>query len=385
MKVSVYIRDSYIKENKTCLIYLRIFLNKKYLNVPLEISVNPDHFDKKKQRLFKGPFKIKYNHIINDAIGRASNIILKYQFNKQTLTRDVFTKEFTNPAVFLDFYAFMDDQIKSRNGEITETSAKQHMSILNKMKKFKKELLIVELDETYLKDFQKYLKNKLKNNPNTIHNALKTVRTYINIAIKLELITKSPFRHFKFRREATYPVFLTEPERNSVMDLYSSNYLPDKYKNVLRWFLFSCFTGLRIGDLRAAKHEDISNKTLYFRPQKTKNINNKRVDVPLTKFALKLICDENPNRIKGLLFDCYSEARMNKNIKEVMAVAKIDKDISFHNARHTFATLFLKKSAKANGILILQRLLGHSNIATTMVYSHVIDDDIRSAMNEFDS
>lgn len=183
------------------------------------------------------------------------------------------------------------------------------------------------------------------------------------------------------RREATYPEFLSESERASLIDLYGSNYLPDKYNKVLRWFLFSCFTGLRISDLRAARHEDVSNNLLSIHPQKTKNVNNKRVDIPLTLFARKLIKDENPNRIKGFLFDCYSEARMNKNIKEVMPVAKIDKVISFHNARHTFATLFLKKSTKANGILILQRLLGHSNIATTMVYSHILNDDILEAMN----
>ncbi len=385
MKVSIYLNDSYVKEDKTSMVYLRIFLNKKYINIPLDISVNPDHYDKRKQRLFKGPQKIKYNHIISDALGRASNIILKYQFNKQVLVKDIFVKEFTNPAIFLDFYAFMDDQIRSRDGEITRSSVKQHMSILNKMKLFKKELLLVELDESYLKDFQKFLKSKLKNNPNTIYNALKTVRTYINIAIKLDLITKSPFRYFKMRREATYPEFLSESERDRLINLYSSNYLPDKYKSVLRWFLFSCYTGLRISDLRSSKFEDVSNKLLSIHPQKTKNVNNKRVDIPLTLFARKLINDENPNRLKGFLFDCYSESRMNKNIKEVMAVAKIDKNISFHNARHTFATLFLKKSTKANGVLILQRLLGHSNIATTMVYSHVLDDDIRNAMNEFDS
>ena len=75
---------------------------------------------------------------------------------------------------------------------------------------------------------------------------------------------------------------------------------------------------------------------------------------------------------------------MNKYIKEVVHFANIEKDISFHTARHTFATLFLKKSSKANGILILQQLLGHSNIETTMVYSHVLNEDVKEAMAEFD-
>lgn len=62
---------------------------------------------------------------------------------------------------------------------------------------------------------------------------------------------------------------------------------------------------------------------------------------------------------------------------------EIDKDISFHNARHTFATLFLKKSRQANGIIMLQRMLGHSSIETTMVYAHILNDDLMEAMSEF--
>ena len=119
------------------------------------------------------------------------------------------------------------------------------------------------------------------------------------------------------------------------------------------------------------------------RPQKTLNMNNKRIEIPLSKSAIQLIKDENPLKIKGLIFNCVSEQRMNQHIIEVASVAKVDKQISFHTARHTFATLFLKKRSKANGLIMLQQLLGRSNIDGTMGYSHVLNDDIKEAIEEF--
>ncbi len=382
MKVSIFVNDNYVKSDKTSMLYLRVFLNRRYVIVPLDVSVNPEYFDKKFQKVTRGANKIKLNHIITDALGRASNIILKYQFNRQNLTKDIFIKEFKNPAVFVDFYAFMYDQIMNRV-DVTESTRRQHLTILNKMKAFRNDLLLVELDQQFLQDFQTYLKKRLKNSSNTVFNALKTVRTYVNIAVKQELITKSPFAYFKLKREKTYPEFLSENELKILFELYRSNRLINSHRKVLRWFLFACQTGLRIGDLRSVRHEDIRNNILSFRPKKTQNINNKRLDLPLSKFALKLINDEAPLRVRGLLFDCYSEQRMNSYIKEVMKVAGIDKNVSFHTARHTFATLFLKKSKRANGILILQKLLGHSSIQSTMIYSHVLDDDLRLAIDEF--
>jgi site-specific recombinase XerD len=64
--------------------------------------------------------------------------------------------------------------------------------------------------------------------------------------------------------------------------------------------------------------------------------------------------------------------------KQVAGVAGIRRDISFHTGRHTFATLFLRRTKAANGILILQKILGHSDLGSTIIYSHVIGTDHRS-------
>lgn len=364
---------------------MRIFINKKYLLLPLDVHVSPDDFDKTTSLVLNGPDRKVQNHIIKETIGKASGIILKYKVNKRTLTKDIFLKEFTNPATLTEFYAYMEDQVKLRIGEITYSTAKQHLTALNKLREYKPgNCMMAEMDENLIRDFEKYLRKK-GNDLNTIYSNLRNIKTYVNRAVKQELMERSPFRYYKLKKVKTYPEFLSESEVQTLFDLYNSNKLPGSYKNVLRWFLFACQTGLRISDLRAMKHENIKHKTLVFRPIKSANIDNKRIEVPLTSTALKLINEENATRLNGLIFDCITEQKMNQYIKGVIEVAKIDKKVSFHVARHTFATLFLKKSKRANGILILKELLGHSKLETTMVYSHVLEDDIKEAISEFDS
>jgi len=384
MKASILINDSYVNKNFECMIYIRVFVNKSYLKIPLDIYVNPSLFDKEKNLVTGGPKKSIYNHLIKNALGNASDIILRYHVNKKNLTKEIFINEFRNPTILSDFYQFMEEQIKIRT-ELTETSRKQHRTCLSKLKEYRSNLLMNEIDETFIRAFENHLRSKIKNGSNTIHNNMKVMAIYINRAIRLELMKNSPFKFYRAKRTETKPIFLSEDEMEVLEELYKTNSLQKNLQNVLRWFLFSCYTGIRISDIRRVKHENIDKLLLRFKPLKTENINGKYVEIPLTIKASKLIKDEHSDRIKGTLFDCYADQVINRKLKEVAAYAGIKKDISFHTGRHTFATVFLKKCKNANGILILKEILGHSNISTTMVYSHVMKEDIQKAMKDFEN
>jgi len=379
---TIYINDSHPRKDGNCSFYLKLFINGKYLNIPLSLSDKPENFNKETFQI-SGKGSKEKNLLINRALGQASDILLKYQVHNKTLTKDLFIAEFSNPAIFTDFYAFMESQIKNRQGEITDSSIKAQISILNNLKTYRKDLLLAEINEDFLKEYQKYLLKKLKMKPASSNNQFKTIKVYVSKARRMKLIDTDPFQYFKMKQVNQIPEFLTVDERDALIELYQSNKLLDNYKNVLRWFLFSCFTGLRISDLRLVKHEQIINGILSFHPFKTLNVNNNKVYIPLSKTALKLIADES-TRKTGFLFSCISEPRMNLYIKEVCKVIKLSRKISFHAARHTFATIFLQKSKNANGIIILQKLLGHKKLESTLKYSHVLDSDIKNAIQEFD-
>jgi integrase len=116
-------------------------------------------------------------------------------------------------------------------------------------------------------------------------------------------------------------------------------------------------------------------------PYKTMNVNATTVRIPLVKMAIQLIKDESPYRIKGLCFSPYSEPRSRLFMKDIFAHAKIHRKLTFHSSRHTFATNFLKKT---NNLVALQKILGHRNIQTTMIYAHLLTSDIVREMGAMD-
>ena len=125
----------------------------------------------------------------------------------------------------------------------------------------------------------------------------------------------------------------------------------------------------------------IINNILIFEPQKTKNTTGKTIKVPLTDFARKLIQDAGRFRVSGNIFDTYSDQKTNVYLKDIAILCGIKKNITFHIARHTFATLFLEET---DDLATLQQLLGHSSIMQTMVYAHVSEMKKKIQIKKFE-
>jgi integrase/recombinase XerD len=372
------LKDNYVKKTGFKTIYLRLFIDNKYVKQNLGIEVRPEDWDNEKGLIIKGEMKKENNLLINEAIGRASDILLRYKVQKIAITPDLFIKEFENPTITTEFTKFMEKTLTART-ELKKNTLKNHKSILKKLRGFKETIMMSELNEAFMVNFQRYLK-KNENHPNTIHSVFKVLKTYVNFARKEGLIKKSPFETFRFKKVRTYPVFLSETELNSLVELYRGESLTRHLQNTLRWFLFSCSTGIRISDLRSIAFENIRNNSLIFKPLKTKHVCGTRVDIPLTKFANELIKDDNAPKHLGLVFQCTAEQVMNRQLKEILKLTDITNNVTFHSGRHTFATMFLRKTKSSSGILMLQRLLGHAKLESTMVYMHVLNDDINDAM-----
>ncbi len=230
-----------------------------------------------------------------------------------------------------------------------------------------------EIDQDFIKKFNRWLITEKKNSTNTRHNAFKILKAYGNIAVDKKIINENPFRKLPVSRTATDPVWLTEEELTSLVKLYDRHWLPPTLQFVLRHFLFSCFTGLRVSDVKALKAEDIIVDHIVIIPKKLQNNHAKTVRIPLCQYAKKLINDEAPFRIHGQIFNMISEQKTRVYLKDIVKVVKITKNVTFHSGRHTFATLFLKKT---HNILALQKLLGHSRIEMTMIYSHILGEEI---------
>ena len=377
----VYINNNYKKKDGTSAVYILVHLGGISMKFATGINVDNEKFNHNTSRLKGNSKAVRDNNlIIEKGLARINDIFVRYRLQNEAITPEILKQEWKNPTRRVDFYVWMEETIALRKGDIAESSMKQHRALVSKMKQFRPKLAFAELDHEFLDLFRRFLKVKKKNDLNTIHNNLKNLKAYLNIAIRQGVIEQNPFDRIKLKRSSPDRTFLTENELSALWNLYHSNKLPENYYKVLRHFLFMCFTGLRISDLQAITFDNIQNNRLVFFPVKTRSSKKSGVKVPINKYAMQLITYEG--RKQGPVFDLISEQRMNLQIKEIALAAGIPKKLSNHSGRHTFATLYLQETKDVVG---LQRLLGHSNINQTMVYVHINDENLNENMAIFES
>ena len=137
--------------------------------------------------------------------------------------------------------------------------------------------------------------------------------------------------------------------------------------------MFSCFTGLRISDIQKLKQDDYFENYIIFIAQKT----NKIQKIPLNKTAQNFINTE------GTLFDDdFRDQTINDYLKDIARICGIKKRVTFHVGRHTFATQFLITGGKVE---VLQKLMGHSKMETTMIYVHIVDTQKEDQISQMDT
>lgn len=379
-----FINEKNIKKNGRVTIYLVAHVNYKTVQINTKVDTIPEKFDVKNGRIIGRSKEVKDANLILDNCKKlVTEIFVKYRLENKPLTAETLLDEYKNPSRYIDFYKFLKDEILDRykHNQISWNTRKQHLSLLNKLQEFKPVLGFSEITPKLIDRFEKHCKKMLNNKVNTIQGDLKRWRSYLNIAIRKGIIKTNPFDTVTIEKGETNRVYLTEAELNILRTAYIEGYNLKAYElRTLRHFMFMCFTGLRISDFRRVTHENIREGMLQFVTFKTSRKKDKEVSIYLTKQSLSLINDEGTTT--GLLFNSISEQKMRIQIKEIVNKCGINKNVSLHTARHTFATLFLEKT---NDVASLKELLGHARLEETMVYVHLSKKKINKQMQAFEA
>lgn len=344
-------------------IYIQVFVNKVRKQFPVGLRVDPKHFDRKKQRV-RSSFNLykDYNLVIEKELAKFNDIEVDYRLRSQHLTMEKLIKELDNGfsrTDFLQYYDYMLQQQKNRQ-VIADSTYKQQKATLEKLKGFKKTIYFYQITETLIEDFKVHLRKKLGNGENTVFTALKNLKKYLHLAFDDGINTPLPYNKIKVKRIKGNRDFLEDFEVANLYKFYNEGYINPTYKKVLKKFLFSCFTGLRISDVTSITQNNIVGDYLVFNAQKGNKFNK----IPLIAAAKEFINSEGP-----LFDDDFTEQCINENLKEIAKLCSIKKRVTFHVARHTFATNYLVKGGKVEE---LKELLGHSKIETTMIYVHIV-------------
>jgi integrase len=220
-------------------------------------------------------------------------------------------------------------------------------------------LLFRRVDQKFCGEFKDYLVKTLA--PNTAHVYFSKFKAALNRAVREGILNQNPAQSFHIQKVETKRQFLTEDE---LITLKKTGCRSEETKNA---FLFATQTGLRISDLKKLTFNDIQNGYLHFRQQKTKGVSR----IKLSPTAHDIIRrQKKKERDSELVFELISDIHTNKHIKKWVKKAKINKSVSWHVARHSFAYLALKYN---ENVYVVSKLLGHRDLKTTEIYVRLFD------------
>jgi integrase/recombinase XerC len=185
------------------------------------------------------------------------------------------------------------------------------------------------------------------------------------------LLSHDPFIGHRMSNAPTSREALNWEEIEKIEKLQHST-LKENQMNVLRGFLFACYTGLRFIDVRRLEWGHIVNGVIVMQMSKTGAV----VRIPLSKKAAALLSEgDSP------LFRLYKNFETNVLVKSLMVAAGISRKVTFHISRHTFATLSLNMGISME---VVSGLLGHANIKTTQIYAKILDKTREEMMKKWD-
>lgn len=373
--IKLILRTDAMKKDGSYPLYLRLTFNRKLKYMSLFKSVHIHHWDDENECVrHTHPDANSINLLLKAYLKRANDIILDHEIKGKPLTFFDFETLFKNNKTS-SFYDYVEGILENNSvtHEYSEQSLRSYKAELSKLKRFKKHLNFNEITIPFIQHYEGFMRNELENQVNTIHKSLKTMRTFINRAIQDDLLEDNIFKKYKLRTEEGHREFLTETELTEI-ELLAQQPLDKNYKKILNIFLFACYTGLRFRDIKNLKHGDIHEGMIRIRMHKTKKI----VTIPLINKARVLI--EPGTFPTQPVFKVPCNQVANRRLKEVLKQTTIQKLISFHCARHTFATHSLTLGIPVE---VVSKLLGHSNIRTTQIYGRVVDSVKIKEMNKW--
>ena len=382
-------------KNNQAEIYARITVDGKRVNISLKRKVNVDHWNSSKKRVNGTNAKAKQtNSYMDEVYAQLFQIYQDLKFKGELITAQIikahYTGEHTDQGKTLrDIMTYHSSKIENtlapgtiRNFGITENYI---FKFLNTKKKTSN-IYLKQLNYEFLTDFEIYLSNLLPaGHPkalshNTVMKHIQRFRKIITLAYHMEWIEKEPFVRWKMTFEKTNREFLSDQELKL---LEKKVFVSDRLDRVRDLFVFSCYTGISYVDIMNLTSNHMvmgidGGNWIMTKRQKT----NSSLKVPLLPQALAIITkykDHPMTAVTESLLPVLSNEKLNCYLKEVANFVGIHKNLTFHMARHTFATTV----TLSNGVPIetVSKLLGHSKIATTQIYARVLEHKVSNDMN----
>lgn len=376
------------------ILYVRITINSKRANFSLKKKIDISKWDSSKSKMkgFSQEAKL-FNNYLDKTTAKISKAYQELEYEEKLITAQLVKSRYlgtdqkhkTLQDLVTYHNQFVEKKIHKDTLRSYKTSQNYLFSYINVLLKTT-DLYLKELNYQFLLGFESYLRNYQPTNGqsaiqnNTVMKHIQRLRKMIKMAVEMEWINKDPFIKFSPTIEKKQREYLSETELEKIQNYHSN--IP-RLRLVKDLFLFSCYTGLSYIDIRNLSPDNIvkgidGGNWIFTKRQKT----GTSVKVPLLEPAEKLIKTSTENYRKidvNKIFPTISNQKVNSYLKEIADVCGITKNLTFHMARHTFATTV----TLSNGIPIetVSKMLGHTKLTTTQIYAKIVDRKVSEDMS----
>ena len=376
------------KEGKSP-VMLRVFLNGEMANLgSTKIFVDKTMWNNATSRLKGRTAESLSVNAALDSISTTLNGIYRKFEDDESLSlekiRSFFIGKDREYTTFLPVFDKFNEDIKQRVGHTISKDSLQKYSVLRRHfseflihKYGRKDIGLTEFTPSVVQDFELYLSTVAGCAYNTSVKKMKTLKTVTIYAQKRGYLLHDPFLNHRFHLEPVNRGFLTDEE---IMKIANKEFGINRLELVRDVFIFSCFTGLAYIDVSNLTPDNIvtldDKQWIMTKRQKTSvETNVLLLDIPksiIAKYSHKTYRD-------GKLFPILTNQKTNAYLKEIADLCGVKKRLTFHLARHTFATMSLSKGVPMESV---SKMLGHTNIKTTQIYARITNKKIEHDMEQ---
>ena len=375
-----------IKNNEAPL-YARITIDGKKLNISLKRRTDTRLWNAQKQRIKGTGSKAKYlNQYLDEVYSKLFQCYQELRADDKRITPHSIKSKFLGDDkigryTLSDLIAYHNDKMfrkLHRNTSRLYLTSQKYILLFVKKEYKMDDMELADLDYKFILNFENFLRGHRPRHyqkqigNNAVMKHIQRLRRMVTLAYQIEWIDNDPFRKFKQKLVPTHRGFLTSGELKRIEELKIDSL---RLRTVKDLFMFSCYTGISYVDLMLLTNESLvmgidNTYWIATKRQKTRN----PVKIPLLAKAFNLIKTyqgDNRCQVEKTLFPRISNQKVNAYLKEIAVEAEIQKNLTFHMARHTFATTV----TLSNGVPIetISKMLGHRKLSTTQIYAKVVE------------
>ncbi len=386
-----YLKKSKIDAQGKCPIYLRITIDGKRTEISTKRTIEVNKWNAKAYKA------IGRTEDIRELNAYLDSLTTKVYQSQRDLIQD--NKEVTTETLKNKFLGIEDKDrtlitiFKNHNKQVEKLVGKEYSqatltrykTVCRHLQEFMKyqynvsDISIKRIDHQFITDFEFYLKSVRNCGHNSSLKYIKNLKKIILIALANNWMKTNPFSAYKVKFKTVERQFLSEEEIQTMLEKELHTNRLEQVRDV---FIFCCFTGLAYSDVKKLTKDNLVfgiDGDKWIKTKRTKT--DTRSNIPLLPTALEILkkYENHPEAVtKGVLLPVLSNQKSNAYLKEIADLCGINKNLTTHLARHTFATTI----TLSNGVPMesVSKMLGHKSLKTTQHYAKILDRKVSDDM-----